>query len=337
MLLGVSLINFLHDFDASSCDENCADNPVFTPSRLVVKRGDPTSATCFVCQHCQNKTSIFGLETPEGDKRKNGTTLTWTLDRTTEWDPSVLCYYAFDDTNEQCCTRLPVTVYQPPDIVVMDIPANMSDGHRGVLKCKVSNVAPAENLTVTFYRGQTELGRLQSSFTAKTPVTEDFSLPIALSKEDDGDQFWCEAELDLGPEGPQPPPAVRSEKITATVHYKPQREGSSQPHQIVIAEGEPLHLNCTAVGNPRPSYTWTVPSEGLSPSKSSILSINSVTSAHNGQYSCLVSNNLGNVTVVFHVDVKVSNIGVIIAAVVVSVVVLAFVGVMLYINCYRRN
>ncbi|XP_050924998.1 uncharacterized protein LOC108875749 [Lates calcarifer] len=211
ILLVVSLMSFLHDFHVSSCDENCADKPVFTPSRLVVKHGDPTSATCSV----KDVYEIFNLERSLGDLKTNGTEILWKVEKMTEWDMFVMCYYELD---HQCCSTLPITVYKPPDNVSIsfrDHSGPLLEGHQYTLQCEVHNVAPVENLTVTFYRGQTALGQLQSSNTGKKPVTEIFTLNINTSKEDDGVQYWCEAKLELGPEGPQPPLVVTSEKFSS--------------------------------------------------------------------------------------------------------------------------
>lgn len=93
-------------------DINCADTPVFTPSRLVVKYGDPTSARCSVCQHvCHN--SLSGLEMSVGAPIENGTNISWTVDKMTEWGTSATCFYNDnDDPDHQCCSILPVTVYR---------------------------------------------------------------------------------------------------------------------------------------------------------------------------------------------------------------------------------
>ena len=91
-------------------DQNCADKPVFTPSTLVVKFGDPTSASCAVCQNdCIN--NLFGLESPVGNSTNNGTTISWKIDSLIEWLTSPLCYYS-NATDYQCCTVLPVTLYR---------------------------------------------------------------------------------------------------------------------------------------------------------------------------------------------------------------------------------
>ncbi|CAK6972754.1 vascular cell adhesion protein 1-like [Scomber scombrus] len=301
VLVIVSVISFLPGFHVVTADENCAEKPVFTPSRLVVKYGDPTSATCLVCQH--NCTSdIFGLEHAVGYTEENGTTISWKVDSLTEWDTYPMCYYNDDDDN-QCITRLPITVYQPPKNVHLSFinhSGPMFAGHQYTLQCTVQEVAPIGYLNVTFYRGQTELQRRQSNSTTMEPVNETFTMNINPSK-DDGGLYWCEAELDLGAEGPQPPPVVTSQNITATVYYKPQLKGSSHPDPITVIAGSPLHLNCSSEGNPSPSYTWRLPSASRHLFSGDTLNIKSVTSVDGGQYMCLVQNAAGNVTVMFTV------------------------------------
>ncbi|XP_036949822.1 cell adhesion molecule 4-like isoform X7 [Acanthopagrus latus] len=332
IFFSVSLLNSLHDFHVSSCDHSCADKPVFTPSRLVVKYGDPTSANCSVCQHCQRN---FGLEMPVGNKKENGHLISWNVDHLTEWGLSLLCYYT-TAAGHQCCSSLNITVYNPPDNVV--ITGNSwvwSEGQNIPLECSVQNVAPVENLTVTFYRGQRQLGQKQSNKTGDKPVSETFHLDFTSTKEDDGGEFWCEAELLLGPDGPQPPPVVKSQNFSATVFYEPYLTGASHPSPTVLTEGNPLQLDCSAVGNPRPTYTWAVPS-GVSPTKSSVLIINSTTTEDKGQYTCFVSNNQGNVTVKFDVEVKRDYTKHHIAAAIIGAAVVIFLVVIIYFKCYKK-
>ncbi|GLD62061.1 uncharacterized protein AKAME5_002911300 [Lates japonicus] len=141
----------------------------------------------------------------------------------TEGDTFSMCYY--DNHNDDlCCTSPPVTVHKPPDNVSISFRNHFGlllEGHQYTLQCEVQKVAPVENLTVTFYRGQTALGQLQSNNTEKKPVTEIFTLSINTSKEDDGVQYWCEAKLELGLKRPQRPPVGMSEKFKATVNSTP--------------------------------------------------------------------------------------------------------------------
>uniref|UniRef100_A0A3B5AL26 Cell adhesion molecule 3-like n=1 Tax=Stegastes partitus TaxID=144197 RepID=A0A3B5AL26_9TELE len=261
---------------------------------VSMKYGDSASAECVACTGaCQN--TLYNLEKSVGDVTRNGTTLLWTVGSLTEWDPSPDCYYN-TDTNKQCCSTLPVIVYQPPESVSFSFinhTGPMFEHNQYTLQCTVENVAPVGNLVVTFYRGQTALDQQKSRISQLKPVSDTFTLNINVSKEDDGAQYWCEAKLELGPEGPQRPPVVASENITATVYCE---SDENNRHS--------LRLNCSAVGNPIPSYTWTVPSASSSFPNDSVLTINSVNFEHEGQYTCTVSCMGRTVDVTFAVDVQ---------------------------------
>ncbi|TKS69422.1 Hemicentin-2 [Collichthys lucidus] len=80
---------------------------------------------------------------------------------------------------------------------------------------------------------------------------------------------------------------------------------SGSPHsEIAIKAGSPLLLNCSAWGNPSPSYSWTLPSGSPHSSSSNVLSIDSVASADGGLYTCSVSNSRGTINVEFDVTVE---------------------------------
>uniref|UniRef100_H2M239 Ig-like domain-containing protein n=1 Tax=Oryzias latipes TaxID=8090 RepID=H2M239_ORYLA len=254
----------------------CPDKPVFTPSSLVVKYGDPAFATCVACQSDCDE-SLANLEA-SGYKEKNGSTLKWKVSSLTEWKSDPICYY-IDHNGTQCCSTLKVTLYQMPtnvSISVLNHSGPMLEKSQYNLVCEVGDVAPAENLTVTFYRGQTELGKAQySRTTSRKPENGSFSLSLNATKEDDGAQFSCGAKLELGPEGPQRPLVVRSQSLTATVH-------------------------CKSKENPLSSV---VKSTSINYFKSNILIILCY-SQHEGQYNCTVSNSVKTVSVLFNVKVQ---------------------------------
>lgn len=52
----------------------------------------------------------------------------------------------------------------------------------------------------------------------RTPVNVSSTITIALDRSDSGTTFWCEAQLDLGPDGPQPPPKMVSSPLNFTVY-----------------------------------------------------------------------------------------------------------------------
>uniref|UniRef100_A0A668VJ53 Ig-like domain-containing protein n=1 Tax=Oreochromis aureus TaxID=47969 RepID=A0A668VJ53_OREAU len=215
----------------------CTECPVFTPSALVVKYGDPASVTCDVCQKDCSE-DVFGLEHPVGKVTGHGTTMIWTVDRLTEWGISVMCYYN-NGAGDQCCSALDLSIYQPPESVSISFVNHtgmMFENQQYTLQCSVQNVAPVQSLTVTFYRGNTALGHLQSNHSEeKKPVNETFTLNINSSREDDGAQYCCEAKLELGPAGPQPPPVVTSEKLNLTLQRKSEK---LKVNKIVIYPSE---------------------------------------------------------------------------------------------------
>ncbi|XP_063331229.1 intercellular adhesion molecule 1-like [Pelmatolapia mariae] len=337
LFLIISLMISFRDVRVSASDPNCTEYPVFTPPALVVKYGDPANVTCDVCQKdCSG--DVFGLEHAVGKVTQNGTTRFWTVDSLTEWGLSLQCYHTYN-AGDQCTSVLNLTLYQSPESVSISFVNHtgmMFENQQYTLQCSVQNVAPVQSLTVTFYRGNTALGHLQSNHSEeKKPVNETFTLNITPSREDDGAQYWCEAKLELGPAGPQRPPVVTSEKLPAIVHYGPELMEPRNPDVITITEGDTLHLNCSSVGNPSPSYTWTLPTD--SPSYSgSVLTIKSAGFEHKGQYICTVSNTVGTVTKEFNVDVQASHLKWIIV-VVLAAVLFVFILCVLCFRSYKRT
>ncbi|CAN9510587.1 unnamed protein product [Ophioblennius macclurei] len=340
LFLFVSALMTVARLHVTACNYSCSDPPFFSPSTLVVKHGDSASAKCVVCKDaCINR--LTGLEVAFGDKNSSADkrTWTWSVDNMAHWSQPVLCFYE-SESGMQCCSALPVTVYQPPESVsisIMNHTGPMLEHKEYTLQCTVHNVAPVENLVVTFYRGLTALGEVRSKSTTKTPVTEMFTLNINNTREDDGAKLWCQAELDLGPYGPKPLPNKPSEKILSTVYYGPELEGPANPDDISITEGSILQMNCSAVGNPQPSYTWMWPSNSSAIHNGSILTITSVELEHKGHYVCIVTSDTNKVIVNFKVDVRVNIIPYVIAAVVVLLVLLLLGVLVACIQSYKQK
>ncbi|KAK7167308.1 hypothetical protein R3I94_001637 [Phoxinus phoxinus] len=220
------------------------------PQRVVVKYGGPVSADC--------NTSIqhkgMGWEASEGAVPMSKDSLvTWRVSELTEWDITPYCF--INHNMDQCTVTLPVTIYKTPDSVsISTVNHNgpMMEGNQYELQCDVLNVAPAQNLTVNWYKGQTLVDQSIFTETIKTPVNKASKLLIRPDRADDGAQYWCEAKLELGEEGPQPPPTAPSKTLKVEVYYKPKHSSSTETINI----NDELTLNCTVKANPAPTYSW---------------------------------------------------------------------------------
>lgn len=97
----------------------------------------------------------------------------------------------------------------------------MIEGATYQLLCGIYNVAPIRYLTVTWYKGDVMIGQnVLSNNSAENTAPENVtvSLVITPTRHDDGAQFRCEAELNLGEGGPQPsPPKMTSQDVSITV------------------------------------------------------------------------------------------------------------------------
>ncbi|KAK7929391.1 hypothetical protein WMY93_005786 [Mugilogobius chulae] len=108
------------------------------------------------------------------------------------------------EVNGQCQVSVDLKVYP-----LRTSRGPLEEGRSYSVLCEVESVAPAQNMTVVFYRGLRELSVQSSSSDQKSPREQ--RGPWA--------QFWCQVRLELGPEGPQPPPVVSSQNITVSVHF----------------------------------------------------------------------------------------------------------------------
>ncbi|XP_061079153.1 vascular cell adhesion protein 1-like isoform X2 [Conger conger] len=297
----------------------CNDYPIecplmIQPPRVVVRHGDPVSVNCTISGDHDG----IGWEASEGsvDRVEGVQFVTWGLETLTEWDIRPKCYGDFliaPNTYSECDKRLNITVYKPPDSVsisVVNHTGPMLEGKQYQLQCEVQNIAPVQYLTVKWYKGETLYKETAYDDLTKTPVNVSSTFLITPISADDGAQYSCVAELELGPEGPQPSPVVKSDPLSITVlcesldppTFELERE------EVNVTQGEEVILECLAEGNPTPELTWnTTAAENPHVStrgRQSNATISGATSANAGVYTCYATNNLGTASKTVTVTVK---------------------------------
>ncbi|KAF7665990.1 hypothetical protein LDENG_00122260 [Lucifuga dentata] len=222
------------------------------PPSVVVKYGDPVLVNCST-----TSTLVDGM----GWEASSGGTglmdvkhVTWKLDSLTQWTISPKCYLNEQITDNQCLKSLPVIVYKFPESVTISSSAGsdglMKEGMEYNLTCDIHDIAPVQHLTVRWYKGNETVHTDTFDNPIREPVNQSSVLSFTPKRQDNRVQFRCEAELNLGPEGPQY--SLFSQEYPITVHFGPVIQCST----IEILEGETLERRCPVMGNPSPTISW---------------------------------------------------------------------------------
>ncbi|KAJ8251327.1 hypothetical protein GJAV_G00220140 [Gymnothorax javanicus] len=262
------------------------------PSRVVVGFGDSVSVRCVASRPVR----VLGWEAAIGSAHtQRNLTVQWGVDSLKDWIEEPICYGVFFTAPRQCEEKLNLVLYKIPDSVsisAVNHTGPLTAEQQYELQCEVQNIAPVQYLTLRWYRGQTEVyNHSFSDLTPDTPVQVSSTLLVTPTSADDGVQYSCVAELDLGPEGPQPPPSIKAEPLNITVHYSP---FFYSPHDEILegTEGDEVTLNCSAQGSPPPVYSWSPPLN-QEERTSQILITTTPLSTGTHIYTCNASNNLG--------------------------------------------
>ncbi|XP_026056954.1 hemicentin-1-like [Carassius auratus] len=265
------------------------------PQRAVVRYNGSVAVNCSALVSHKG----IGWEASEGAVPKTSNSLIiWRVSHLTEWDIQPFCYINYE---RQCQVELPVIIYKTPDNVSISIVNHtgpMIAGRQYELQCDVHDVAPVQYLTVKWYKGQTLLDQTTFTENSKTPVNVNPTLLIRPDRDDDGAQYWCEAQLDLGAEGPQHPPKETSAHINITVYYAPNIQfcNSWSPLTGTSLDSYPLNIN-SVLGNPRPIISWRHKA-------SSVNSSLPLTKFDSGQYEIIASNVLSNFSCSINITVE---------------------------------
>ncbi|XP_055044806.2 intercellular adhesion molecule 2 isoform X1 [Misgurnus anguillicaudatus] len=258
------------------------------PPRVVVEYGSSVSVDCIT-----NITNdLMGWEANVGNKSMvTDKLITWSVSNLRQWDIRPQCYINYNRM-PPCSTFLPVTVYKTPDSVsISTVEPLMKEYYQYEFHCDIVNVAP-KKFTVKWFKGETNVDNETFNYTTKTPVNETSKFQFTAYRDDDGAQYRCEAELELGADGPQPPPIVTSKTYQITVRYRPKHEVTIE---LISTNDGDITLNCTVAANPPATYSWY--SEHWTTSKnSSVLTFSTLTP---GNYTCTATNLLGQSTKMF--------------------------------------
>ncbi|KAM6965923.1 hemicentin-2-like [Tautogolabrus adspersus] len=260
-----------------------------TPDRMVIEyQGRSQNATCKAISNLSGNVKEIYWQDKQGIK----TSTSWSADTYKDWDPRPVCTATFEGIGS-CQKRLNFTLYKTPDSVSIR-PVNhtgpMVEGKEYQLLCEVQNIAPVQYLTLRWYRGQTEVyNHSFADLTSTSPVQVSSILLVTPTKAENGAQYRCVAELELGPEGPKPPPTVTSEPLNASVYFPPAFL-NPEPEVLDLIEGAEITLNCTATGNPAPVYSWQ--SSHPIPERMEDEAVLTSSSLIPGTYTCTASNTL---------------------------------------------
>ncbi|XP_015280472.1 PREDICTED: intercellular adhesion molecule 5-like [Gekko japonicus] len=190
--------------DILSLDSGAQEQPFVSawPENPVVEFGNSLVLNCST--GCRNVLS-GGLET-NLDKEIAGEGRAWKafqLVNVSSWDPAPSCYFDCADAADMKPHRVNFTVYRPPTVVKLDLVPAMEVGKEYTLTCRVSDVAPIRNLSVTFLKGGEKL-HLQTfeKHAAREAGDVVASHTVTAGQQDNGEEISCRAALDLRPDGP---------------------------------------------------------------------------------------------------------------------------------------
>ncbi|XP_034046393.1 uncharacterized protein icam3 [Thalassophryne amazonica] len=272
------------------------------PSRVVVGFGEPVSVTCEAARPVR----VLGWDSSIGASHtQQDLSVQWKVDSLIDWIEEPICYGVFFTAPRQCEEKLNLVLYKTPDSISIrsaNHTGPMVEGKAYQLLCEVQNIAPVQYLTLRWYRGHTEVyNHSFSDLTPSSPVQVSSILLVTPTRADNGAQYRCVAELELGPEGPQPPPAVTSELLHVSVYYPPTFL-NPEPELVDHIMGAEITLNCTASGNPTPVYSWQSPH----PTQEKVVDEAVLTSSSllPGTYTCTASNALEKKSKQFIVKAK---------------------------------
>uniref|UniRef100_A0A3P8TS22 Vascular cell adhesion molecule 1b n=1 Tax=Amphiprion percula TaxID=161767 RepID=A0A3P8TS22_AMPPE len=263
-----------------------------SPRRPLFRVGTRQQLVCSV-QDCATTPSI-SWSLP-GDRPLTGTISTSSIRSIATFDPVTTeheelwqCKVSCGEENKHIKTS--VKVYSLPSYPAISGQDQLRLGAESILSCQVSDIYPPEYLDLTWLRGDTILQSSRGDAGSSSVQSDYRFMPL---KQDSGVNITCRATLEL-----QDLPAEnRSRETTITVNPL---------YSMVMMDGSPLTLTCSAEGNPEPNFTWslrTVDGQSLWQGQGSQLVLKAVGLSDAGQYECEARNTEGNHTATVDITV----------------------------------
>ncbi|XP_072347420.1 vascular cell adhesion protein 1-like [Scyliorhinus torazame] len=178
------------------------------------------------------------------------------------------------------------------------------------LECIGPRVYPNNKLILTWLRGNQTLqinSTGEQGFSDKDiRLRNVFSFTASVS--DDGQEYTCLAEVDLGSNSTKP---IANCSVTLQTHYEPigttvlaNNKPISGESPVYFPNGGNIVLTCDSRGNPQPNVTWEYPVQNNVEITSRILYISVATTKNNGIYKCTATNKLGADETIVNVKIE---------------------------------
>ncbi|XP_053824215.1 intercellular adhesion molecule 5 [Vidua chalybeata] len=213
------------------------------PRVAVVAFGGSVTVNCSRSA-CPGDNATLGLETPLPATPGAGG-LRWQsfrLRNVSQWNPGpVTCSGRCGDTEANASTG--VLVYQLPERVELEPVPAVAVGDSRNVTCRVLEVAPVRNLTVTLRRGAETL-RTESFGDAEGSASVAVSHLLTATRGDHGQDVTCHAELSLRPHGPLF--ARAAVPVTLSVFALPEPPQLQAP--AILEAGTVANASCRIAG-----------------------------------------------------------------------------------------
>nr|XP_057928688.1 vascular cell adhesion protein 1b isoform X1 [Doryrhamphus excisus] len=272
------------------------------PKRPLFKLGERHQLLCSI-QDCPIMPSVSW--TLLGDRPLTATVDTRQTQSVVTFDPvgmehegTLLCKVTCGPQHK--LSKANVQVYAFPSDPVVKGHDLVRLGEESTLTCQVSDLYPAELITLDWLRGGMVLHSIVGDAGATSVQSTYRFTPL---RAESGSRFTCRATLDL----PELPPLNRTRESTVILNllYAPVITAITDPGAVMA--GSALVLTCLVEGNPQPLITWTFRGAGGRPSLirggGPKLVIPAVNASQAGRYDCEAENSEGKQSTAVEVKV----------------------------------